>query len=219
MPPARGARPPSQARSRRTREQILEAAETLLGQTPFEQITIADIVAHASCSTGAFYGRFAGKEDLLPALYERYDDGLEESIGPIFERIAAEQPDLPALCRAYVTTLTRHFRGREFLFRALGLYVRAHPEMLSRERIGRRAAMHQRVVTLFEPHHDAIPFADPAERVRLGLYFVSAVMRDKVLFGGAPHARSTPMTDEQLGDHLAELLFTYLTMPVPSQEP
>ncbi|MHC4991410.1 MAG: TetR family transcriptional regulator, partial [Planctomycetota bacterium] len=66
MPPARGARPPSQARSRRTREQI----------------TIADIVAHASCSTGAFYGRFAGKEDLLPALYERYDDGLEESIGP-----------------------------------------------------------------------------------------------------------------------------------------
>ena len=65
-------RPPRQARSQETLERILDAAEALVTEKGFEDSPVAEIVARADSSVGAFYARFHDKEGLLHALYERY---------------------------------------------------------------------------------------------------------------------------------------------------
>ena len=64
-------RPPKQDRSLRTQERLLEAMEFLLEQREPAEITVDEIVERAHVSVGAFYKRFASKQDLLPLLLTR----------------------------------------------------------------------------------------------------------------------------------------------------
>src|SRR5205807_6425213 len=76
--------PAQQARSRATRERILEAAETAFGEHGYENARISDIAASASCSTGAIYFRFRDKDALFLAIAESFIEqtraGLSEFI-------------------------------------------------------------------------------------------------------------------------------------------
>src|SRR5581483_11670 len=66
------AKPPRQDRSRATLDRLLDAAESLLTEKPFEAATVAEIARRAGASVGAFYGRFASKEALLDCFDERF---------------------------------------------------------------------------------------------------------------------------------------------------
>ena len=65
-------RHPKQARSQRTREKILQSAETLLRRCLFEDISVQQLVDHAGVSVGSFYNLYGEKEALLPDLYARH---------------------------------------------------------------------------------------------------------------------------------------------------
>ena len=62
---------PMQARSRRTMERLLNAAERVFVRDSFAGATVAGIAAAARVSVGAFYGRFADKAAFLDAFFER----------------------------------------------------------------------------------------------------------------------------------------------------
>jgi AcrR family transcriptional regulator len=68
---AASVREPRQARSLRTQERLLDAMEFLLQRREPADITVEDIVERAHASVGAFYKRFASKQDLLPLLLTR----------------------------------------------------------------------------------------------------------------------------------------------------
>ena len=78
---------PLQNRSRETLHRILEAAETIMANKPFEKITIAEIVKQAKTTTGSFYARFPDKEALLARLFDQHvseiADGIDESLAEI----------------------------------------------------------------------------------------------------------------------------------------
>lgn len=63
-----------QARSRATAERIVEAAESLLAERPFDDLTVTEIAGEAGVSVGGFYARFERKEALLGALHRRYEE-------------------------------------------------------------------------------------------------------------------------------------------------
>ena len=67
---------PLQERSRETADRFAAAAEDLLRDRSFEEISIQDIVRRAGRPTGSFYARFASKEALLPFIYLRYHEDL-----------------------------------------------------------------------------------------------------------------------------------------------
>src|SRR5690606_36160352 len=69
--------PARQARSRRTQEKLLAAAERLLARRVLDSLTVADIAGEAGVSVGAFYARFEGKQALVPLLGARYAVTLE----------------------------------------------------------------------------------------------------------------------------------------------
>ena len=73
-------RPPKQDRSLRTQERLLEALEYLLERREPADITVDEITARAHVSVGAFYKRFASKQDLLPLLLTRLQTTSREQL-------------------------------------------------------------------------------------------------------------------------------------------
>jgi AcrR family transcriptional regulator len=64
-------KPPQQARSQKTLERLLDAAEELISQKASTALTVSEIVGRAGSSVGAFYARFPDKEALLATLHTR----------------------------------------------------------------------------------------------------------------------------------------------------
>lgn len=63
--------PAKQARSRQTRDRLLEAGRQVLEDGDFDATPVAEIARRAGCSVGAFYVRFQDKEAFYRALIER----------------------------------------------------------------------------------------------------------------------------------------------------
>src|SRR6185436_14033987 len=77
-PPASGSltplhwvKPPQQARSQKTLERLLDAAEELIAERGVASVTVSEVVRRAGSSVGAFYARFPDKDALLATLHER----------------------------------------------------------------------------------------------------------------------------------------------------
>ncbi|MBI3651360.1 MAG: TetR/AcrR family transcriptional regulator [Acidobacteria bacterium] len=77
---------PKQARSKQTKEKIIQAAISLIQQRGYEKTTSNDIAAAAGVSVGSFYTYFQDKRQLLLVIFDRLADEISknifESIGP-----------------------------------------------------------------------------------------------------------------------------------------
>jgi AcrR family transcriptional regulator len=69
--PLHWVKPPQQARSKKTLEKVLDAAEDVIKERGVAGLTVSEVVRRAGSSVGAFYARFADKEGLLATLHER----------------------------------------------------------------------------------------------------------------------------------------------------
>jgi len=67
----RGIRTPQQARSRRTREKILEAALSCFEELGYDEATTATIARRARIAVGTLYGYFADKRGILLEVLDR----------------------------------------------------------------------------------------------------------------------------------------------------
>lgn len=67
----RGVRTPQQARSRRTREKILQAALACFEELGYDETTTAAIARRARIAVGTLYGYFADKRDILLEVLDR----------------------------------------------------------------------------------------------------------------------------------------------------
>jgi AcrR family transcriptional regulator len=79
-------RPAAQKRSREALEAILDAAQGLIEERLFDEVTVAEICEAANCSLPGFYRRFRDKEALLHALHSRHTEAAiatsEEALDP-----------------------------------------------------------------------------------------------------------------------------------------
>src|SRR5215468_7527808 len=79
---------PKQARSKQTREKIVQAAIKLFEERGYEKTTSNDIAAEAGVSVGSFYVYFTDKRQLLLTIFDRVADELYNSV---FVNLQAEQ--------------------------------------------------------------------------------------------------------------------------------
>src|SRR6058998_101398 len=63
---------PKQARSERTLQRLLGAAQALINEKGHAAVSIPEIARRAGSSVGGFYARFRDKSELLRALEERH---------------------------------------------------------------------------------------------------------------------------------------------------
>ena len=115
-PEDRPRRRPSQARSRRRYEAILEAAATLFAESGFDGVTTEAIAAAAGTSIGSLYQFFPGKKAIFVTLAER----LMERENALFEEVVAEAQGRPwdELVEAVVDAFA-HLQDTEPAWRAV----------------------------------------------------------------------------------------------------
>jgi TetR/AcrR family transcriptional repressor of mexJK operon len=71
---------PKQARSKKTKEKIVQAAIQLFQQRGYEKTTSNDIASEAGVSVGSFYVYFTDKRQLLLTIFDRLADDLYKNI-------------------------------------------------------------------------------------------------------------------------------------------
>jgi len=78
---------PKQARSKQTKEKIVQAAIQLFQERGYEKTTSNDIASQAGVSVGSFYVYFTDKRQLLLTIFDRLADELYKNI---FDGLKAE---------------------------------------------------------------------------------------------------------------------------------
>src|SRR5664279_1800717 len=83
-------RSPVQFRSQKTVQRVLDAASSLLGQMPLEDVTTTTIALEAGLSLGALYRFFPDKQTIIDATaarhVEQFKASLEDSVMRVLER-------------------------------------------------------------------------------------------------------------------------------------
>jgi AcrR family transcriptional regulator len=154
---------------------------------------VHDIVRRARRPIGSFYARFASKDALLPFLYQRYHDGLEPLFAARLGRIDWQALGFEEAVEELVDLLLGLYAERRWLIRALALFTRMRPESLPHDLVQRRRKVFDLAVEILMRYRTRIAHADPEGAIRFGVFLVSSVAREKLLFGDAPHSRVTPI--------------------------
>ena len=82
---------PQQRRSRRTREDILDAAALLLNRHPLEEVSTNHIAQKTGISIGTLYKYYPNKDSILADLSLMYMQKDAELVGAIFDKYRAGQ--------------------------------------------------------------------------------------------------------------------------------
>jgi AcrR family transcriptional regulator len=97
---------PKQARSRQTKEKIVQAAIQLFQERGYEGTTSNEIAAEAGVSVGSFYVYFTDKRQLLLTIFDRLADDMFKNIFEIVKPEHLFDSELrPTIRRAVANTI------------------------------------------------------------------------------------------------------------------
>jgi AcrR family transcriptional regulator len=94
------------------REQVLEAARACLQEHGLEAVSMEMIIARSGLSTGAVYGYFKGKDQIINAVVTEGMAAMAEDLAPVLTN--PEPPPLPELVEQVLRTAVdfgRHKKG------------------------------------------------------------------------------------------------------------
>ncbi len=198
-------RAPQQERTRAGLTRILDAAEELLAEKSFDEISIAEIAKHAGSSVGAFYRRFRDKEGLLHALHARFSADARATTDVALEPTRWAGASLENIVYAFTSFLVQIHRERDGLFSAF------------MQRSSCDAAMRESTEELLEyicgrlndlliDHREHISHPDPSLAAALGLHVVIGALTNPVRIPVAELVDD----DEGLAGELGRLFTAYL---------
>lgn len=169
------------------RQRILEAAARLFRERGFEGVTVAQIMAAASLTHGAFYGHFSSKEDLITQSFAHV----------LFPEV--EQPDagksMADYAAGYLSAQHRDEPGNGCLFSTLGTEA-------VRTSGGVRGTMTQALKRQIETFSQSAPGDTTQERRRAAIAGWSAMVGALML---ARIADDPALSDEILTETKASL--------------
>lgn len=204
-------KPPQQRRSQASFERILDAAEYLIRERGFDDMTIAEVVQRSESSVGSLYARFRNKRGLLQAVQARYHERVEGAIATAFDE--ARDECLEDAVRRVVKVLCNHLMSEPGLFRAFiveavfDARVRAQGE---RANANRRANLTEVLLV----HQGEIAHPDPVIAAHWAYSVCMAVLRERITFG--PQAElSGALKDEVLIEELTRTVTNYLMCKGP----
>lgn len=109
-------RVPTQERSRRRVEQILDAAATLVVRDGVDAVSTQEIARAAGVPVASLYQYFADKEDVLLALAGRDMDEMDAEVAAVLAEVADDDLTVATLVRLVMTSFVRvYHRRRSFV--------------------------------------------------------------------------------------------------------
>lgn len=206
-------KPPRQQRSRESLERILDAAESLIRERGFDDMTIAEVVQRSDSSVGSLYARFPNKLGLLRGVHLRYHARVQNDVFAAFNGAHPHAESLEEAVERIVRVLSQHVLDEPELFRAFVLEavfdpgVRAQGEQTN-------AARRDKVVDVLLAHRDEIRHPAPDLAARWSYSLCMALLRERITFGEAAEL-SGGFPDDTLVAELARSVMAYLTCGTP----
>lgn len=201
-------RPPRQARTLRSLERFLDAAEHLLHEKPFEDVHVAEIARRADSSVAAFYRRFADKNALLHALHERRCEQALATAQSALDPQRWEGSSIKEILSEGFPFLVDIFRNQESLDRAI------HQRALSDATLWEAAVRIRRVslnglAELMLERRNEIGHPDPPLAVSFALVQAMALLTEYYTVGLREIER-VPMGDATVVQQLLASCLAYL---------
>ncbi len=205
---------PKQARSQRTLQRLLDAAEALIEERGLAEVSVPDIVDRAGSSVGGFYARFRDKNELLRALEERFFAQQWLRVRRLTEPTRWGDAPLPAIVRACTGELVRVFRAHEALIRAF--VARAlHDVEFRGEALRFRQEAAQRLTSFLLTRPDRTRHPHPKRAGELGVSIAFATLLSRVVFGEI-RAGGELLSDAEVAEELARSFLGYLGIDDPT---
>jgi len=199
---------PKQARSERTLQRLLDAAQTLIEEKGHAAVSIPEIARRARSSVGGFYARFRDKNELLRALEERHFIEVWQRLEALADARRWENVSTAQMVEAAVSELVSVTRERRRLIAAF--LVSAIQDPVIREgglRFRRR--VEERIRALLLPRRSEMDHPDPALAIDLGVQTAFALMNHHVLIEKT-EAGGRPVSDEELQRELTTMFLRYV---------
>lgn len=199
---------PKQARSEKTLQRLLDAAQELIEERGCADVSIPELVARAGSSVGGFYSRFKDKGELLCALEERFLGQKRRLLDALTADERVANLPLREVVRPAIKQLVHIYRTRHRLAAAFVAATANDPA--HRERIKRfREEVVARFRTLLLARRDEIHHPNPERAVDFIIKMVLTSARQEAVFGKTRAGNKT-LTEAQMVDELERMCLTYL---------
>jgi AcrR family transcriptional regulator len=217
-----GPLPAKQARSRKSLERLLDAAEEVLKKHGLDGATVPRIAAQAGLSPGSVYRRFPDKDALLRAVVLRYHTRIAEKSRANLGR-AELWKGTSLRQKAYIailSTIAAH-QAHAGLLRPLYQLCQRHPDFAFRRRAFQlEMGNFRQVVKLFLEHRDEIHHPDPELAITFGLLLVAFTMREHLMDTGKQRWSDVfPTAVAQFDRELPRMFLRYLGVKDPDAPP
>jgi len=199
---------PKQARSEQTLKRLLDAAEAMLAERRWSEVSIADIVRRAKSSVGGFYGRFRDKDELLLALHERFVRDAQQRMDELGDPARWEGATLEDIVRACFAEALRVYRERG-PFMATFVAQAVHHREIAKAGLAFRQRVIDRFAEVMLLRREEIAHPHPERAVELGAQLAFALLDQSLVFG-AVTVGGERIGDAELADELSRNLLSYL---------
>ena len=199
---------PQQARSQRTMEKLLDAAERILLERGLDAVTVPEVVREAGSSVGAFYTRFPDKRALLETVHERACDRTLANADQLLDPKAWRSASIREIIRAGVTMAVEVFGSRRNIMNAFAVAF-AGDAGFARRRATTAAAVADRLGGLVLSHKKEIGHPDPKRAIEMSLRVVTATLEQRNAFAMSG-LEELSISDAVLVAELDRMLVAYL---------
>lgn len=198
---------PKQARSKKTREKIIQAAIKLFQARGYEKTTSNDIASEAGVSVGSFYVYFTDKRQLLLNIFDRLADDLFKNT---FDNVKPEHlfdSDLRARIRQAVANAINEKHEYAGLHRVICELVMKDAEFAARQ----RSLIERSIARL----HEIISLASKAKLTTEIDVEAAAFIVHRVVFDLSQDyvTGCCEFDKERAIDALADMIYRYLFAP------
>jgi AcrR family transcriptional regulator len=201
---------PQQERSRQTAERITAAALALLERKSFAELSVAEIARKAGVSVGGFYARFPSKQALLQYFDATIVEGILERAARELDSERLAGADARTVVTSYIRLAVHMFRRHRPVLQQVALRSRTSTDPAFKQRIrDANAFLHGRFRALLAERRGELGHPEPRVAIDVGLTFVSATMREYVLFAEF-RPDFAPLSDARLVRELSDAFCAYL---------
>jgi AcrR family transcriptional regulator len=199
---------PKQARSERTLQRLLDAAEQLIKEKGHAAVSVPEIAMRAGSSVGGFYARFRDRNELLRALEERHFIELSQRLEALADARRWENASTAAIIEAAVAELVNSTRERRHMIAAF--LVRAIEDPVIRAGGLRfRRTVEERISALLLVRRSEMSHPEPELAIDLAIQTAFALMQQHVLIEET-QAAGRALSDEDLMRELATMFLRYV---------
>ena len=200
-----GVRPAQQARSKKRRDDLLDAGLGLLRQKSLDELTIQEIAKSCDSSVGAFYSRFTNKEGFFKALQSRevektrvrFRGGLSgEVMRPLTPRQRVQQ---------FVETVVREVRNMQGILYASLKHESVQPDSWTPHHSSSVILAELAVQWLCKESEQPVS----EEKVKIAAQLIFGVLVDAMLHRPGP----IQLEDPELTVELGIMMSRYLLIP------